>query len=162
MILLKEWEKSEILEKTIEEIVVIERTVAEEATNDETGFTCDICESKFKNLRGLKTHKGKLHKATGSSITQLDGIDDSDCEMSEKNIKYTFVSDFHREDVEYTMKEIFPEDIGTKICSTVKVGDRFSADHLFSVIIQLPDDRRFSWPEMSTDQAVVFKDVSPA
>ena len=103
-----------------------------------------------------------MHKATGSSITQLDGIDDTDCEMSEKNITYTFVSDFHREDVEYTMKEIFPQDVRTKILSNVKVGDRFSADHLFSVLIQLPDDRRFIWPEMSTDQAVVFKDVCPA
>ena len=82
--------------------------------------------------------------------------------MSEKCITYTFVSDFHQEDVEYTIKEIFPENIGTRIISNEKVGDRFSADHLFSVLIELPDDRRFSWPQMSADQAVVFKDVLPA
>ena len=41
-------------EESIEEIVVNERTLDEEATNDVTGFTCDICDSKLKNLKGLR------------------------------------------------------------------------------------------------------------
>ena len=146
-------------EQTIEEIVVNERAAAAEAANDVTDFNCDICDSKFKNLRGLRAHKGRLHKATGSPITQLDGEDDTDCDTSEKCLNCTFVSDFRREDVEYTLEEIFPEEIRTTILSHKKVGDRLSADRLFSVLIQLPDDRRFSWPEMSADQAVVFKNV---
>ena len=108
-------------------------------------------------MRGLRAHKGRVHKT--APITQIDGVDDTDCDMSEKCLTYTFVSDFHTEDVEYTMKEIFPEDVVTKILSNVKVGDRFTADHLFSVLIELPDDQRFSWPKMSADQAVVFKNV---
>ena len=35
-------------EESIEEIVVNERTLDEEATNDVTGFTRDICDSKLK------------------------------------------------------------------------------------------------------------------
>ena len=65
----------------------------------------------------------------------------------------------HREDVEYTLEEVFPKDVETQILSCKKVGDRSSADHLFSVSIQLPDDRKFSWPDMSADQAVVIKNV---
>ena len=90
-------------EQTIEEIVVNEHAAAAEAANDVTDFNCDICDSKFKNLRGLRAHKGRLHKATGSPITQLDGEDDTDCDTSEKCLNCTFVSDFHREDVEYTL-----------------------------------------------------------
>ena len=78
--------------------------------------------------------------------------------MSEECLTYTFVSDFHQEDVDYTLKEIFPN-IGTTILSNVKIGDRFSADHLFTVIFELQDDQKFSWPQMTPDQAVVFKDV---
>ena len=65
-------------------------------------------------------------------------------------ITYTFVRDFHKENVDYTLKEIL---------SNEKVGDQFSADRLFSVLVELQDDQRFSWPEMLVDQAVVFKQV---
>ena len=58
-----------------------------------------------------------------------------------------------------TLKKIFPDYIGTKILSNVKIGDRFSADHLFSVLIERQDDQKFSWPEMSADQVVVLKNV---
>ena len=153
-------ENENCMEETIVEIVENENAAAVEAVKEVTDFNCDICESKFSNLRGLRAHKGRLHKTV--PITQLDGVDDTDCDMSEKCLTYTFVSDFHREDVEYTMKEIFPEDIRTKILSEVKVGDRFTADHLFSVLIELPDDQRFSWPKMSADQAVVFKNMQRA
>ena len=145
------------LEETIVEIQVThEHAAAAGVDKEETDFNCDICDAKFNNLRGLRAHKGRMHKA--DTITQVDGADDTDCDMSEKCLTYTFVSDFHQEDVDYTLKEIFPG-IGTKILSNVKVGDRFSADHLFSVLIDLQDDQNFSWPRMSADQAVVFKDV---
>ena len=153
-------EQSSDTDDAIVKIVNVEHTAAANAVNEETDSICDLCDAKFNNLRGLRAHKGRIHK--GAPITQLDGVDDTDCNMSEKCITYTFVSDFHQEDVEYTIKEIFPENIGTRILSNEKVGDRLSADHLFSVLIELPDDRRFSWPQMSADQAVVFKDVLPA
>ena len=145
------------MEEIIVEIVTKEHTAAAEADKEETELVCDICDAKLKNLRGLRAHKGRVHKP--APIAQLDGADDADCDMSEKYLTYTFVSDYHQEDVDYTLKEIFPDYIGTKIVSNVKVGDRFSADHLFSVLIELNDDQKFSWPKMSADQAVVFKDV---
>ena len=144
------------VEETIVEIVTNERAGAANAFDKVSDITCDICGAKFNNLRGLRAHKGKVHKST--PITQLDGADDTDCDMSEKLI-YTFVSDFHQEDVEYTLKELLPDNIGTKILSNVKIGDRFTADHLFSVRLEIPDDQRFSWPEMSADQAKVLKNM---
>ena len=146
--------------ETVVEIVENEHEAAAEAAKEVNDLICDICDAKFSNLRGLRAHKGRVHKT--APITQIDGVDDTDCNMSEKCLTYTFVSDFHTEDVEYTMKEIFPEDVVTKILSNVKVGDRFTADHLFSVLIELPDDKRFSWPKMSADQAVVFKNMQRA
>ena len=144
--------------ETIEEIVEDEHEAAAEAVIGENAFKCDICENKFNNRRGLRVHIGKKHKVMGSSISQLDGNNDSDCDMTE-SLTYTFVSDYHREDVEYTLEEVFPKDVETQILSCKKVGDRSSADHLFSVSIQLPDDRKFSWPDMSADQVVVIKNV---
>ena len=149
------------LEEAIVEIVANEHAAAAEADHEVSDFVCDVCDNKFKNLRGLRAHKGRIHKGRihkAANIIQLDGAVDTDCDMSEECLTYTFVSDFHQEDVDYTLKEIFPN-IGTTILSNVKIGDRFSADHLFSVIFELQNDQKFSWPEMTPDQAVVFKDV---
>ena len=144
--------------QTIEEIVEDEPEAAAEAVIGKNAFKFDICENKFNNLRGLRVHVGKKHKVMGSSISQLDGNNDSDCDMTEC-LTYNFVSDYHREDVEYTLEEVFPKDVETKILSCKKLGDRSSADHLFSVLIQLPDDRKFSWSDMYADQALVIKNV---
>ena len=82
----------------------------------------------FTSLRGLRAHEGRKHKATGSPIPQLDGQSErlDDC------VIYTFISEYAREDVEYTLKEIFPEDVKAILMSRVKVigrGPR-SADHI--------------------------------
>ena len=46
----------------------------EKTTKDIDDFACELCDSRFKNVRALRTHKGRAHKAnTGSPITQLDG-----------------------------------------------------------------------------------------
>ena len=57
----------------------------------------------------------------------------------------------------YTLEEIFP---GSKVemVSRVKVGGTLSADHLCSVQIE-QDTGNFCWPQMNSDQAVVFKDI---
>ena len=41
--------------------------VAEEAEN----VTFDLCESEFQNSRGLRAHKGRVHK---NIIPQVDGL----------------------------------------------------------------------------------------
>jgi hypothetical protein len=42
---------------------------AEEAKGSE--HHCDICENTFKTLKGLKSHKGRMHKTLGSPIPQM-------------------------------------------------------------------------------------------
>ena len=72
----------------------IEKKAADEATSDNEvseeptentvevvedvplEFCCDQSNNKFSSLIGLRTHKGKVHKSTGSPIPQLDGADD--------------------------------------------------------------------------------------
>ena len=72
---------------------------------------------------------------------------------------YTFVSDFAKEDIEITLREIFPEEIETKLILQEKITGPWSGDHLCSVQVKLPDARMFSWPKMLADQAQVFKDI---
>ena len=54
-----------------------------------------------------------MHRTTSSPIPQLDG-------ESDDNVWYTFVSDYHREDIEYTLEEIFPEEIEVNLVSVEK------------------------------------------
>ena len=141
---------------TEEVVKIVEEITAVEAATDNVEFTCDICDKKFKSGRGLIIHKGRMH--TDSTIPQLDG----EPAMLDEFLTYTFVSEFAREDIDYTLQELFPAEMKAKLTSRVKAphyGPR-SADHLCSVQIKRPDDQRFSWPEMQADQAEVFKDLA--
>ena len=143
---------------TEEVVEIVGESTAVEAATDNVEFTCEICDKTFDSVRGLRTHEGRLHKATCSTIPQLDG----EPEMLDDFITYTFVSEFAREDIDYTLEEIFPAEMEAKLTSRVKAphyGPR-SADHLCSVKIKLPNDQRFSWPEMLADQAEVFKNLA--
>ena len=71
---------------------------------------CDLCDSTFRNIRGLKAQKGRVHKEI---IPQLDGAG----EEPEIQCVYTFVSTFAEEDMEYTLKEVLSNDIKTDIIS---------------------------------------------
>jgi len=111
--------------------------------NAETEYSCDLCESKFRSFRAVQIHVGKKHKVvTGSPIPQVDGVSDTE-------VTYTFVSDFHREDIEYTLHEFIPEDAETELTSVVRVGGLQSADQLCTLIVKLPPDKNFTWPAMS-------------
>ena len=87
------------LEEAIVEIVANEHAAAAEADHEVSDFVCDVCDNKFKNLRGLRAHKGRIHKA--ANIIQLDGAVDTDCDMSEECLTFTFVSDFHQEEQQF-------------------------------------------------------------
>ena len=63
------------------------------------------------------------------------------------------------EDIDYTLKEILPANIEATLVSREKVVGPWSADHLCTVALKLPGNARFSWPEMSVDQAEAFKDL---
>ena len=109
--------------------------------------TCQLCNSSFNSNIGLQTHKGKKHKNASVPIPQLDGQQDD----LDDNLKYTFVSWFHQEDVKYTLKEIFLEE--ACIVSREKVGEPKSAEYLWTIEVKVP------WPKMSADQTQIFKDI---
>ena len=76
----------------------------------------------------------------------------------ENSVTYTFVSEFAVEDIEYTLREIFPH-VETKLLSRVKLIGPWSADHLCTLEIYLPAAQNFSWPEMSRIQADVLTNI---
>ena len=101
-----EAEEASTEEASTEEVVDSEaacdsnENTAKEAVTD---FTCDLCEKQFDSIRALRTHQGRKHKV-GSPIPQLDGQSDN----MGKSFTYTFVSEFALEDIQYTLREIFP------------------------------------------------------
>ena len=130
-------------------------TAAEAAS--EADHSCDICGNKFRSVRALRTHRGRMHKAaTGSPIPQLDG----GCETEDDCVNYTFVSKYATEDIMYTLEEIFPSDVETKLVSRVRTTEPKSADHLCTIRIQLAAPQYFVWPGMNRTQEDVIKDLT--
>ena len=87
---------------------------------------------------------------TGSAIPQVDGTVDEE-------VVLTFVSDFHREDIEYTLKEVIPVDVEMELISVVRIGGLKSADQLCTLQIRMPPEKKFIWPVMSQSQTGVIK-----
>ena len=137
-----------------------EATAAEQAADrklsEEDGSKQPEDNENVSDIKGNPKSAEIADAVTGSPIPQLDGNQD----MFENSLKWTFVSEFHVEDIEYTLKEILPENIEATLVSRVKVVGPWSADHLCTVEMKLPGagDQRFSWPEMSVNQADVSKD----
>ena len=57
-------------------------------------------------------------KVTGSAIPQVDGTIDEE-------VVFTFVSDFHREDIEYTLKEVIPVNVEMELMEEVVLEPSF-------------------------------------
>ena len=73
---------------------------------------------------------------------------------------YTFLSDFHKEDIEYTIRELIPtEEIETNLASVVRVGGLQSAEQLCTLVIKMPPEKNFIWPIMSKTQSEVIKEL---
>ena len=87
-----------------------------------------------------------------SSIPQVDGTYDSE-------VMYTFLSDFHKEDIEYTIKEVISEDVEAKLTSVVRIGGLQSAEQLCTLVIKMPPDKNFIWPMMTKSQTEVIKEM---
>ena len=133
-----------------EEIEVVNEISAAEATD----YNCDLCDRQFSSLRALRTHQARMHKASAvSPIPQIDGGG----EDFGNNVTFTFVSEYALEDIEYTVREIFP-DVETNLLSRVKLIGPWSADHLCTLEINLSSEN-FSWPELSRCQKEVLKDI---
>ena len=147
-----EAEKEESVCEVTEEVAGDKVNELGSNAGDEVQFSCELCESKFSSLRAIRAHVGRKHKVTGSPIPQVDGTFDTE-------VFYTFVSDFHKEDIEYTLNEIIPEDLEPKLVSVVRFGGLQSADQLCKLFMKIPPDKNFTWPIMSSSQLEVIKDL---
>ena len=94
----------------------------------------------------------KKQKVIGSAIPQVDGT-------SDEEVVFTFVSDFHREDIEYTLKEVIPANVETELISVVRIGGLKSADQLCTLQIKMPPEKKFKWPVMFQSQLEVIKEL---
>ena len=74
-----------------------------------------------------------------------------------KQVWFTFMSDYGEEDILDSFPEIFPG-INAKLCSRVRV-ERFSADHVCTVVFNPVDARTFSWPAMDPVNTEAFREI---
>ena len=139
----------------------VDETITEVAEMHEETFDEQVCE-----IAAEATVVGKLsdevcsdeeytlkNKILNEGIPQVDGTFDVE-------VLYTFVSDFHKEDIEYTIQELIPaEEFETKLASVVRIGGLQSADQLCKLVIKMPPDQNFIWPRMSISQSEVIKDL---
>ena len=130
---------------------VVEDNLSDKSSNAEA-YSCNLCDARFSSLRAIQTHEGKKHKVTGSPIPQVDGA-------SDEEVVYTFISDFHKEDIEYTLQELFSENIEKMFESGVRMGGLQSEDQLCTLLIKIPPEQNFRWPRMSKSQSAVIKDL---
>ena len=142
-----EKEATEVVDKINEDVVEI---------HDETfvGEVSHIAEEAIVDLIDeLCPEEEYSLKCEG--IPQVDGNFDAE-------VEYTFVSDFHKEDIEYTIKELIPENIEIKLVSVVRIGGLQSADQLWTLVMKMPPEKNFiwpGWPMMSTSQSEVIKNL---
>ena len=74
-----------------------------------------------------------------------------------KQVVFTFTSDYGEEDILDSFLEIFPG-INAKLCSRIRV-ERLSADHACTVMINPVDPKTFSWPAMDPVNIEVFREI---
>ena len=101
-------------------------------------------------MRALKTHQGRVHK----DIPQVDGPG----EELEDDCIYTFVSNYGREGIDYTLVEVLSDEIKCELISGEKVGHDRSADHLCTIRVIKPIDD-WQWPGMNGLQNDVIKNL---
>ena len=109
--------------------------------------------SSIKLLLKLSRMEDKsLGTSLPSPILQVDGG-----QAVDETSKYTFVSDYHEDDIEYTLEEIFPDSYVN--LESLKQCQPMSADYLFSVDVKLSSGQNSKWPEMNSEQSPVFKEL---
>ena len=110
------------------------------------------------------TQEVEFAKQVGVEILQVEPADPrynyGGCETMEDFVSYTFVSEYATNDIMYTLGEIFPADVETKLVSRVKYVGPWSADHLCTIEIKFPAPQYFSWPRMNRTQEEVIKDLT--
>ena len=91
-------------------------------------------------------------------IPQVDGLhEDPDPDQ----LFYSFVSDYHQDDIEYCLdEELFPAKNATLV-SCVAPRPRQSADQQCIIAMRRIAGQEFRWPDMKEDQVPVFGELKP-
>ena len=89
-----------------------------------------------------------------SPILQVDGAGMS----TPGKVLYTFVSDYHEDDIGYALEELFP-DKSAKLVSCVAPNPVKSADqHCIVALKRIARD--VTWPDMDPEQVQVFRELT--
>ena len=88
-----------------------------------------------------------------SPIPQVDGTG-----QTSDLVQYKFVSDYHQDDIDYTLEELFPSG-GATLVSCVAPRPKESADQHCIVAVRRRDCQDTVWPEMNEDQKQVFRQL---
>ena len=110
------------------------------------GLNDEVCSDKEYTLKTI------VRFNEDSTIPQVDGTFDAE-------VAFTFLSDFHQEDIEYTIREVIPDDVEAKLASVVRIGGLQSAVQLCTLMIKMPPDKNFIWPMMTKSQSEVIKEI---
>ena len=90
----------EVTENIINNVDATAEEVGQNSVEKADYFSCELCDSSFKNVRGLRTHEGRAHKANSfSPISQLDGHGEK---REEDGINKNDNEDIESSDAEYS------------------------------------------------------------
>ena len=109
------------------------------------------------DLNKQEGEKGDRSVVAGqpSPIPQVDGEVKS---IPPDQVIYTFVNDYHKDAIEYTLEELFPAK-NAQLVSCIAPRPMQSADQECIVVIKKVTSEDVSWPEMDSEQSCVFQDI---
>ena len=90
-----------------------------------------------------------------SPIPQVDGAGKNWSDM----VLYSFISDYHQDDILYTLEELFPIGSATLV-SSVAPRPKETADQQCTVALKKTAGQDVVWPDMKEDQAQVFRQLA--
>ena len=76
-------------------------------------------------------------------------------------VKFEFISKYGEHDILLTLKEVFKEsEASATLLDRKQLKEtQLSVNHLYTVIMNLPAGKDFSWPDMKPPDAVVIKNL---
>ena len=107
----------------------------------------------------LDKEENRQDRSMGEDLTSpIPQVDGAGRNISDP-VNYTFVSDYHQEDICYILEELFPPG-SAKLVSCVAPRPRESADQHCVVAVRKTTGQDASWPEMKEDQERVFRELA--
>ena len=105
-------------------------------------------------MNGLKSHEGKIHKASLSPIPQTDGLEEVVCYED-----YAFKSEYGEEDIEDSLDKIQEKTkVNVQLISIVR-STTLGTVHDCVARVGPVEPFSFTWPELEAEDEVVFNDL---